>query len=108
MRGHIRSRFQHHLGCIPLQAGAHGVIGQQAENGFLQYSFGPGITADMVTNAGLAGTACIVPGPGSGASRTQRLREADTTQSWSETRFGKQRDGRAGFTRQLILVIPAG
>ena len=42
------------------------------------------------------------------AFRPQRLRDADAIQRRAETRFGKQRDGRAGFTRQLILVIPAG
>ena len=43
-----------------------------------------------------------------GALGTQGLRDADAIQRRAEACFGKQRDGRAGFTRQLILFIPAG
>ncbi|BAB50900.1 msr8648 [Mesorhizobium japonicum MAFF 303099] len=42
------------------------------------------------------------------ALRAQRLRDADAIQRGAEACFGKQRDGRAGFARQLILFIPAG
>ncbi|MER9140809.1 hypothetical protein [Mesorhizobium sp. M0047] len=60
----------------------------------------------MFADTGLARPAgLVVPVPGPGASYTQCLREADAIQCRSETRFGKQRNGRAGFTRQLILVI---
>nr|WP_245264439.1 hypothetical protein [Mesorhizobium sp. LNJC405B00] len=55
-----------------------------------------------------AGEAGMADEDGASAPCAQCLCDTDAIQRGAETGFGKQRDGRAGFTRQLFLFNPAG